>query len=134
MPRILIIDGEPDLAAYIAHVLRDAGHEVRVAHDGAEALRSLREATPDLVISEMILPDIVGLSLCENLRHRASPEDPRPPILVTSTCREADVRNVAVEAGADDYLAKPFSAYQLLLRVHTLLDAALRQRPATVAS
>ncbi|MFT3831681.1 MAG: response regulator transcription factor [Opitutaceae bacterium] len=134
MPHLLIIDGEPDLAAYMAHVLRDAGHEVRVAHDGAEALRCLREAEPDLVISEMILPDIVGLSLCENLRHRTHANDPRPPVLVTSTCRDEDARSLALEAGADDYLPKPFSAYQLLLRVHTLLDAAVRQRLLSLAS
>jgi DNA-binding response OmpR family regulator len=128
MPRILIIDGEPDLAAFMAHVLNRAGHEVLLAPDGAEALRTLRDRAPDLVVSELVLPDIVGLSLCENLRENAPPDAPRLPILVTSACHEA--QQLALESGADDFLAKPFSAYQLLLRVHALLENAARERLA----
>ncbi len=121
MPRILIIDGDPALAAFMAHVLRDAGHEVCVAGDGAEALRCLAEAAPDLVISEMILPDILGLSLCENLRDRVEASGGRIPILATGTCRGSDAPVLTAASGADDYLPKPFGAQQLLRRVRELL-------------
>lgn len=124
MPRILLIEGEPDLAAFMAIALRSAGHQVDIAGDGATALQFLRTSPPDLVVLEILLPDIVGLSLCENLRRNDHPEAPRIPVLVTSACNEAEVRPLALAAGADDYLPKPFSPYQLLLRVHALLKDA----------
>ncbi len=131
MPRILIIEDDPDLAELMAITLRTAGHHVHLAADGASALKLLRETMSDLVIVDIMLPDIVGLSLCETLRDEQRPEAACPPILVTSACDERDSRPLALSAGADDFLAKPFSPYQLILRVHALLSQAERQRLAS---
>ena len=78
-----------------------------------------------------MLPDIGGLSRCEQVRHDDQGAPAPVPILITSACDEAGIRPLADAAGADDFLAKPFSPYQLLLRVHTLLDQAARQRLAS---
>ena len=131
MSRILIIEDDPDLAELMAITLRTAGHEVRLAADGAAGLRALRDSAPDLLIVDIMLPDIVGLSLCERVREHATPEQPAPAILVSSACDEADALPLARAAGADAFLAKPFSPYQMLLRVHALLG---RPPGATLAS
>ncbi len=121
MSRILIIEDDPDLAELMAHTLRRAGHETCLAGDGAEGMRSLRTFRPDLLVVDIMLPDIVGLSLCERLRDNAAPDTPHLPILVTSACDERDARPLALAAGADAFLPKPFSPYQFLLRIHALL-------------
>ena len=132
MPRILIIEDDPDLAEFMAITLRTAGHEVRLAADGATGLRALHDKPPELLIVDIMLPDIVGLSLCEKLRHDDQSAASAPiPILVASACDETDAKPLADAAGTDDFLAKPFSPYQLLLRVHTLLDQAARHRLAS---
>ena len=130
MPRILIIEDDPDLAEFMAITLRTAGHEVRLAGDGITGLQALRDDPPALLILDVMLPDIVGLSLCEQLQHGDEPSPGPVPVLVTSACDEAEIWPLADAAGADDFLAKPFSPYQLLLRVHTLLDQAARERLA----
>lgn len=121
MARILIIEDTVDLAELMAITLRTAGHEVEVAGDGACALRAVRHNQPDLVVVDIMLPDIVGLSLCESLRQDRTDDEPRLPILVVSACSEDDTRPISLAAGADDFLPKPFSPYQLLVRVHALL-------------
>ncbi len=130
MPRILIIEDDPDLAELMAITLRTAGHEVRLAGDGSTGLQALRDAPPALLILDVMLPDIVGLSLCEQLHHGAESGPGAIPVLITSACDEAEIGPLADAAGADDFLPKPFSPYQLLLRVHTLLDQAARERLA----
>ena len=130
MPRILIIEDDPDLAEVMAITLRTAGHEVRLAGDGITGLQALRADPPALLILDVMLPDIVGLSLCEKIHHGDEAGPGAIPVLVTSACDETEIWPLADAAGADDFLAKPFSPYQLLLRVHTLLDQAARERLA----
>ena len=130
MPRILIIEDDPDLADFMAITLRTAGHDVRLAGDGISGLQALRADPPALLIVDVMLPDIIGLSLCEQLHHDDQGDSAPIPVLITSACDETEIRPLADAAGADDFLAKPFSPYQLLLRVHTLLDQAARQRLA----
>ena len=131
MFRILIIEDDPDLADFMAITLRTAGHIVDVAADGAAAMRALRGALPDLLIVDIMLPDGVGLSLCENLRRSAAAGATPLSIIVTSACDEADARPLATAVGANDFLPKPFSPYQLLLRVHALLGCGPRRRLAS---
>ncbi len=131
MPRILIIEDTADLAELMAITLRSAGHEVAIAPDGASALRAVRGRQPDLVIVDIMLPDIVGLSLCETLRAGRADDEPRLPILVVSACSEDETRPISLAAGADDFLPKPFSPYQLLLRVHALLGTSAPERIAS---
>ncbi len=131
MSSLLIIEDDPDLAELMAITLRTAGHEIHVAADGATALQLLREKLPDLIILDLMLPDIVGISLCENLRRELQFDAELLPILMTSACDESDAAPLARTAGASDFLAKPFSPYQLLLRVHALLARPRRQMLAS---
>jgi len=131
MPRILIIEDDPDLAELMAITLRTAGHDIQVAHDGVTALLALRQSRPDLLVVDIMLPDIVGLSLCERIRRDTDPEIAQMPIVVSSACGEAETRPLALAAGADDFLAKPFSPYQLLLRIHALVGEASPRRLAS---
>ena len=131
MTCILIVEDDPDLAEFMAITLRTAGHECHVAHDGVETLLALRQFRHELLVVDIMLPDIVGLSLCERIRRDADPEIAQIPILVSSACPEAETRPLALAAGANDFLAKPFSPYQFTLRIHALLNAASRQRIAS---
>lgn len=125
MSSILIIEDDPDLAELMAITLRTAGHEVRHAPDGHTALDALHSTRPDLVLLDIMLPDIVGFSLCEILRNSATTA--LLPILMVSACDESEARPLALSSGASAYLAKPFSPRQLLARVRTLLDRQPRQ-------
>jgi DNA-binding response OmpR family regulator len=127
MSRLLIIEDDPDLAELMAITLRTAGHEVCLAADGATALQALRDRLPDLIVLDLMLPDIVGISLCENLRREHQLDAGQLPILMTSACDERDVAPLARSAGANDFLAKPFTPYQLLVRVHALLARPRQQ-------
>jgi DNA-binding response OmpR family regulator len=130
MTCILIVEDDPDLAEFMAITLRTAGHVCHVAHDGVEALLALRQFRHELLVIDIMLPDIVGLSLCERIRRDSTPEIAQIPILVASASPEAEARPLALAAGADDFLSKPFSPYQLTLRIHALLAQAARQRLA----
>ena len=131
MSRILIIEDDPDLAELMAITLRGAGHEAKVAPDGASAFHALRSGPFDLAVVDIMLPDVVGLSICENLRANADLGATQIPLLVSSACDENDARPLALAAGADDFLPKPFSPYQLLLCVHALLGLKPQQRLAS---
>lgn len=130
MTCILIVEDDPDLAEFMAITIRTAGHDSHIAHDGAEALLALRQFSHSLLVIDIMLPDIVGLSLCERIRRDSDPQIAQLPILVASACPEAEARPLALAAGADDFLPKPFSPYQLALRIHALLAQAARQRVA----
>lgn len=119
MSKILAVEDDADLAELIAYNLVRAGHTVRTAADGQAALLALHEFQPDLVLLDVVLPDVVGFSLCEMLR-RARPTQ-RLPIIFVSGCREPEAQRIGVEAGADDYITKPFSPRDLIGRVHARL-------------
>lgn len=125
MSCILIIEDDPDLAELMAITLRSAGHAIELAADGGAALLALRTITPDAVILDIMLPDIVGFSLCETLRRR--PATARLPILCVSACEEAEARPIALASGADDFLAKPFSPHQLVARVRKMITGRHRR-------
>ena len=122
MSSILIIEDDSDLAELMAITLRTVGHEIHHAPDGRSALAALQVSRPDLVLLDIMLPDIVGFSLCEALRRLTATD--RLPILVVSACDEYEARPLAIAAGANGFLAKPFEPRQLLARVRTLLDRA----------
>lgn len=125
MASLLIIEDDPDLAELMAITLRSAGHSIQLAADGGAALLALRTTTPDAVLLDIMLPDIVGFSLCETLRRR--PETAHVPILCVSACAEAEARPIALESGADDFLAKPFSPHRLVSRVRQMLTGRHRR-------
>ncbi len=117
---ILIVDDEPDLVESLRYNLERDGHTVLTASDGPEALRLLaRVATPDLVLLDLMLPGCAGTEVCRQMR---SNERTRhvPVVMISARGDEID-RVVAFELGVDDYLTKPFSVRELMLRVRAIL-------------
>ncbi len=117
--RILAIDDEPDLLELVRVGLTQAGYVVETAGTGNEALAALRRAPPDLILLDVMLPDLTGTELCSRIR-----ADQRlaavPIIMLTAKSEEID-RVVGLEVGADDYVTKPFSPRELALRVRAVL-------------
>ena len=117
--KILVVDDEPEAVELIEFNLNQAGFAVISAADGAEALNKARGTAPDLVVLDVMLPEITGLEVCKMLRR-----DPItaavPIIMLTAKAAEID-RVLGLELGADDYLTKPFSPRELVLRVKKLL-------------
>ena len=119
MYRILIVEDEPDVADLIAFNLKRAGYETLVAHDGIEGLEAALTKDPDLVILDLMLPGRDGYGVFKELR-RDSRTSETPVIMLTARAQTED-RIQGLEAGADDYLTKPFSPKELLLRVQSVL-------------
>ncbi len=118
-PTILVIDDEPDAVELIEFNLKNAGFQVKSASDGAEALSKARSILPNLIVLDVMLPEIDGFEICKLLRR-----DPNtaaiPIIMLTAKAAEID-RVLGLELGADDYLTKPFSPRELVLRIKKLL-------------
>jgi two-component system response regulator MprA len=115
--RILVVDDESAVREAVERALRIDGYEVAVAGDGREALEALEERAPDAVVLDVLMPRINGLDVCRWLRDRGD----RTPVLML-TARDAVVDRVAgLDAGADDYLVKPFALEELLARLRALL-------------
>ncbi len=119
MPKILIVDDEPDALEVLGFNLKNAGYEVTTADDGDTALKKARQQLPDLILLDLMLPEIDGLEVCKLLR-RDTATSGIPIIMLTAKASEID-RVVGLELGADDYVTKPFSPRELVLRVRNLL-------------
>jgi phosphate regulon transcriptional regulator PhoB len=118
-PKILVVDDEPDAVELIEFNLKAAGFDVVTAKDGAEALKKARQVLPQLILLDLMLPEVDGLEVCKILRR--DPETQAIPIImVTAKAAEID-RVLGLELGADDYVTKPFSPRELVLRVKRLL-------------
>lgn len=124
--QILVVDDEPSIVNVLAYNLKRAGYQVLVARDGNEALAQARQARPDLVILDLMLPGLDGLEVCRILRR----ERDVPVIMLTARDAEID-RVVGLELGADDYVVKPFSVRELMARVKNVLRRATPQPPGT---
>jgi two-component system response regulator BaeR len=114
--RILIVEDEDDLSAIIADYVASAGFEAVLMSEGNAALASVRSAIPDLIVLDIMLPGMDGLSLCNAVRKFSDV----PIIMVTARVEEID-RLLGLEAGADDYLCKPFSPRELVARIKAIL-------------
>ena len=121
-PRILVVDDEPQLTRVLRRSLTTKGYDVRVAGDGDFALQTFRDWPPALVITDLAMPNLGGLELCRRLRAISE-----VPIIVLSVRGEEKTKVEALDAGADDYITKPFGMDELLARIR----AALRRKPAT---
>jgi len=119
-PRILVVDDEPEAVELIEFNLKQSGYAVTTAADGAEALRKARSQPPDLVVLDVMLPEMDGFEICKTLR--LDPATVKVPIIMlTAKAAEID-RVLGLELGADDYLTKPFSTRELLLRIKKILS------------
>jgi two-component system, OmpR family, phosphate regulon response regulator PhoB len=122
MARILVVEDETDLQQVLEYNLRQAGHEVLLATRGAEALRIAKEQRPDLVLLDLMLPDMMGTDVCRILKQ--APETKGTAIVMATAKGEEIDRVVGFELGADDYVVKPFSVRELLLRINAVLRRA----------
>jgi two-component system phosphate regulon response regulator PhoB len=129
--RLLVIEDDADLRQMLEHYVRSWGHEVRLVESGNEGLAIWREFEPHLILLDITLPDLSGFDVCRRIRKETSR---RQPIIVILSGRSDEADRVAgFEAGADDYLVKPFSARELRLRMRARLSPRLlsppRERP-----
>jgi two-component system alkaline phosphatase synthesis response regulator PhoP len=115
-PKILVVDDEPAVTDLLVYNLRKSGYEPLVAADGREALRLARGGNPDLILLDLMLPELDGLDVCRELRKTSAV----PIIMITARGEEID-RVVGLELGADDYVSKPFSVRELLARIKAVL-------------
>lgn len=129
--KVLIVDDEQDVTELLEFNLRSAGYDVISADDGATALKKAREALPDLIVLDVMLPEMDGTEVCKQLRR--DPSTARIPIIMlTAKASEID-RVLGLELGADDYVTKPFSPRELVLRVRGLLRrGAVAEEPSEV--
>ncbi|MFH8840470.1 response regulator transcription factor [Streptomyces sp. NPDC017868] len=123
--RLLVVDDDPTVAEVVTGYLRRAGHGVEHAADGPSALESAARYEPDLVVLDLMLPGIDGLEVCRRLRA----ERPVPVVMLTARGAEED-RIAGLELGADDYVTKPFSPRELVLRVESVLRRSRTAHPA----
>jgi two-component system KDP operon response regulator KdpE len=114
--QILVVDDEPQIRRALRLALRANGYAVREAASGGEALDRLAERSPDLVILDLVLPDMDGVEVCRRVR-----EWSRVPVIVLSAHGEDDTKVRALDEGADDYVTKPFSMPELLARMRAAL-------------
>ena len=116
MSRILLVEDEPAIAEAVSYALRDAGYEVHQTSSGTEALAAARDEHYDLMVLDLLLPGIPGLDVCRTLRA----ESDLPIVMLTARDAEGD-QVTGLDAGADDYVTKPFSLLELVSRVRALL-------------
>ena len=120
--KILIVEDESSLVDVLSYNLQREGYEVVVAKEGREGLRKAQMILPDLILLDLMLPGISGLEICRELR--ASTRTARLPILMLTAKAEEPDRITGLELGADDYMTKPFSPRELVLRVKSVLRRA----------
>ena len=128
VPRILVVEDDPDIASLLVYNLRSEGYFAESAHRGDAAELRLAESPPDLVILDWMLPGVTGIEICARLRERDETRS-LPVIMLTARGEEAE-RVQGFLAGADDYVVKPFSVAELMARVRGLLR---RSRPEPAA-
>jgi len=119
MERVLIVDDDPDIVGLVRYNLSHAGYDVQTASTGREALHLIQKLPPDLIVLDVMLPDVDGLEVCRTVRQQ-SPTRRIPILMLTAKGEEID-RVVGFELGADDYVSKPFSPRELVLRVKSIL-------------
>jgi len=130
--RVLVVDDDVKIVELVKMYLNRDGYNVITANDGTDALRLARQARPDLIVLDIMLPGIDGLEICKNLRKESSV----PIILLTAKTTEED-RIIGLDLGADDYVTKPFSPKELAARVRAVFrrmpDDSLQMGPEELA-
>jgi two-component system phosphate regulon response regulator PhoB len=139
VPQILIVDDERDLVQVVEFNLRQAGFETASAYDGERALAQIKQRVPDLIVLDLMLPDIPGTEICRSVK--SNPRTRQVPVIMLTARGEEVDRVVGFELGADDFVTKPFSVRELVLRIKAVLrrgagpaidDEKLRERVGPV--
>ncbi|MCR0984443.1 response regulator transcription factor [Roseomonas populi] len=129
MPRVLIVDDDPAIRDVVRFALSRAGYGTLEAADGAAGLAAAREALPDLIVLDVMLPEMDGTEMCRALRASGGAASAIPVLFLSSRDDEVD-RVVGLEIGGDDYLTKPFSPRELVARVRAVLRRGAPAAPA----
>lgn len=124
--KILIIEDEINIATLLRTCVESEGYDCLVAYDGKRGLAAFRDYEPDLIILDLMLPEMDGLEVCTRIRQSGARKDPF--ILMLTAKNEEIDRIIGFSTGADDYLAKPFSPTELLVRIRALLRRTLRHQ------
>ena len=128
-PRLLLVDDDRSLVDVLSMTLEDAGFVVRVAHDGRAGWRAFCAEPPDLVVLDLLMPELDGLGLAQLIRERHT----TPIVMLTSRAEEMDTV-LGLELGADDYVTKPFSARELVARIRAALRRVSMERGPELVS
>jgi DNA-binding response OmpR family regulator len=126
MSRVLVVDDDETIASVVRGYLERAGHAAGYAGDGRTALKWIESGPPDLVVLDIMLPELDGLEICRQVRATR----PDLPIIMLTALGEAEDRIAGLEVGADDYVTKPFSPRELVLRIDSVLRRTAPVRPA----
>jgi len=130
MAKILVVEDMESVVKLLRMLLEREGFEVTVAQDGLEALEAVRRDKPDLVLLDLLLPELDGLEVCRRIRH--DPLTAHVPIIILSGKDEVADKVIGLEIGADDYITKPFEANELIARIKGRLRRAAPTDPARV--
>jgi DNA-binding response OmpR family regulator len=117
--KVLLVDDENDILDLVSYNLGEAGYSVYTAATGLEALNKARQYLPDLIVLDLMLPELDGIAVCEILRKQPSTKN-IPVVMLTSWASE-DAKAIGLQTGASDYVVKPFSPRDLLARIGNLL-------------
>ncbi|MEO9140461.1 MAG: response regulator transcription factor [Jatrophihabitans sp.] len=127
MAQVMVVDDDDTVASVVVNYLERAGHTTRQLGDGDAALIALSEAIPDLLVLDLMLPGVDGLEICRRVRAQW----PHLPVIMLTALAEPEDRIAGLEVGADDYVTKPFSPRELVLRVDSVLRRASVAAPPT---
>jgi two-component system OmpR family response regulator len=127
MSNILVVDDDPHLREVVRYALARQGHQVREAQNGADALRQHASSPADLIVLDVVMPELDGIDTCRELRKTS-----RVPVVFLSSRDEELDRILGLEMGGDDYLTKPFSTRELVARIKAVLRRAVPEGPPPV--
>ncbi len=130
MSRVLVVDDDDTIATVVSGYLERAGHTAERVGDGGTALKLIDADPPDLIVLDIMLPEVDGLEVCRRVRAT----HPDLPIIMLTALGEAEDRIAGLEVGADDYVTKPFSPRELVLRIDSVLRRSAPVKPSRVSS
>ena len=125
--RILIVEDEPGMIELLTVALEDEGYSISIANNGQQGLKKVDEESPDLIISDVMMPDMNGYDFCQQLRE--NPKTAAIPFIFLTAKKDVSDRVRGLNLGADDYLSKPFHVVEVVARIKTLMQRVKRARP-----
>lgn len=120
MPRVLIVDDEPNILLSLDYLLRKNGHQVSVARNGTEALQQIEEHPPEIVLLDIMMPDVDGYEICTRIKRDPTTQHIKV-VFLSAKSKKTDIEK-GLSLGADMYLLKPFSNKEILQRIQQLQD------------